>query len=252
MLKRSKDGRCEMLALEFVVVDGEFAKRKFWENWIIEGNDHAKAIEISRGTIKSVLDSALGLNPKDASPQARAARTKSLQGARRPDLHRQDWHREGHAEERRLGREAGRTRTFSRRSSRPTGGNGTRSCSPRPSTAAARQHPGPLCRPARRRQHPRRPSLARDGRHEGNVAHDRTGVAVRTRKSMAAARHRRRHRRGTWGRPSGRPHPARHANRTAAQMSNGAGSSPLFCLAGSERAPSRRRPSSWTPSAPSA
>ena len=77
MLKRSKDGRCEMLALEFVVVDGEFAKRKFWENWIIEGTDHAKAIEISRSRIKSVLDSALGLNPKDVSPQARAARTKS-------------------------------------------------------------------------------------------------------------------------------------------------------------------------------
>lgn len=77
MLKRSKDGRCEMLALEFVVADGEFAKRKFWENWTIEGIDHAKAIEISRSKIKSVLDSALGLNPKDVSPQARSARTKS-------------------------------------------------------------------------------------------------------------------------------------------------------------------------------
>jgi hypothetical protein len=77
MLKRSKDGRCEMLALEFVVVDGDLAKRKFWENWIIEGIDYAKAIEMSRGRIKSVLDSPQGLNPKDIGPQARAARTKS-------------------------------------------------------------------------------------------------------------------------------------------------------------------------------
>jgi hypothetical protein len=77
MLKRSKDGRCEMLALEFVVVDGEFAKRKLWENWIVEGVDHAEAIKISHSRIKAVIDSALGLDPKDVSPQARAARTRS-------------------------------------------------------------------------------------------------------------------------------------------------------------------------------
>jgi hypothetical protein len=76
-LKRSKDGRCEMLALEIALLDGEFAKRKIFENWIVEGVDHAKAIEISRSRIKAVLDSALGLDPKDVSPQARAARTRS-------------------------------------------------------------------------------------------------------------------------------------------------------------------------------
>ena len=77
MLKRSKDGRCKMLALELVVMDGQFAKRKVFENWIVEGVDHAKAIEISHSRIKAVLDSALGLDPKDVSPQARAARTRS-------------------------------------------------------------------------------------------------------------------------------------------------------------------------------
>jgi hypothetical protein len=77
MLKRSKDGRCEMLALEFALLDTEFAKRKFWENWIVKGSDHGKAIEISHSRIKAVLDSALGLDPKDVSPQARAARTRS-------------------------------------------------------------------------------------------------------------------------------------------------------------------------------
>jgi hypothetical protein len=77
MLKLSKDGRCKMLVLEFTLLDTEFAKHKFWENLIVEGIDHAKAIEISQSRIKAVLDSALGLDPKDVSPQARAARTKS-------------------------------------------------------------------------------------------------------------------------------------------------------------------------------
>ena len=77
MLKLSRDGHCAMLSLEITLLDGEFAKRKLWENWIVEGVDHAKAIEISRSRIKAVLDSALGLDPKDVSPQARAARTKS-------------------------------------------------------------------------------------------------------------------------------------------------------------------------------
>jgi hypothetical protein len=77
MLKPSKDGRCKMLALEITLFDGEFAKRKVFAQWIVEGVDHAKAIEISRSRIKAVLDSALGLDPKDVSPEARAARTRS-------------------------------------------------------------------------------------------------------------------------------------------------------------------------------
>ena len=32
LLKRSKDGGCEMIDAEFVVVDGPHAKRKLWEN----------------------------------------------------------------------------------------------------------------------------------------------------------------------------------------------------------------------------
>ena len=80
MLKRSKDGSCEMLDCEFAVTDGPFKGRKFWENWILEGttSGHAKSIGINRGTLKAILDSALGLKPDDVSPQARAARTVSL------------------------------------------------------------------------------------------------------------------------------------------------------------------------------
>ena len=77
LLKRSKDGGCEMLDLEFVIVDGPFKGRKFWQNMVLTGttDGHAKAAEISRGTLKAILDSALGLQPDDVSPQARAART---------------------------------------------------------------------------------------------------------------------------------------------------------------------------------
>jgi hypothetical protein len=80
MLKRSKDGGCEMLDCEFVVADGTYKGRKFWEYWILEGTTpgHAQSVDINRGTLKAILDSALGLKPDDASPQARAARTVSL------------------------------------------------------------------------------------------------------------------------------------------------------------------------------
>jgi hypothetical protein len=50
MLKRSQDGLCEMLDLEFVVVEGEYVRRKFWERFVLVGttDGHARAIEISR------------------------------------------------------------------------------------------------------------------------------------------------------------------------------------------------------------
>ena len=80
LLKRSKDGTCEMLDVEFTVADGPHKGRKFWEYLILEGttDGHAKSKEINLGTLKTILDSALGLHPDDKSPQARAARTVSL------------------------------------------------------------------------------------------------------------------------------------------------------------------------------
>jgi hypothetical protein len=81
LLKRSKDGTCEMLDAEFTVIDGAYAKRKFWRAFILAGttDGHAKAVDISRGTLKAILDSAFGLKPDDVSPQARAARTVELE-----------------------------------------------------------------------------------------------------------------------------------------------------------------------------
>jgi hypothetical protein len=80
LLKRSAKGDCEMLDAEFTVVDGSYSKRKFWGYFVLHGETagHEKAAEISRGTLRAILDSALGLKPDDTSPKARAARTVNL------------------------------------------------------------------------------------------------------------------------------------------------------------------------------
>jgi hypothetical protein len=80
LLKRSAKGDCEMLDIEFVVVDGPHERRRFWQNFILEGttSGHAEAAKISRGTLRSIIESARGIKPSDVSPEARAARTVSL------------------------------------------------------------------------------------------------------------------------------------------------------------------------------
>jgi hypothetical protein len=80
MLKRSKQGDCEMLDGEITVIDGPFAKRKFWPSLVLEGTTPGQQeIALSnRGLLKLMLDSALGLHPDEKGPEARAARTKSL------------------------------------------------------------------------------------------------------------------------------------------------------------------------------
>ena len=80
MCKRSKDGGCEMLDVEYVVVEGKYARRKFWSNMIMSGttDGHAEAAKISLGTLRTILESARNIRPDDLSPAARAARTVSL------------------------------------------------------------------------------------------------------------------------------------------------------------------------------
>lgn len=81
MLKRSKTGDCEMLDIEFVLVDTEFKRRKFWENWVLENpstDGQAQMAETNRGRLRQILKSARGITPNDTSPQARAAYTASL------------------------------------------------------------------------------------------------------------------------------------------------------------------------------
>jgi len=80
MLKRSKDGRCEMLDLEYVVYDGDYKGRKFWQYLVLAGTEpgHEQAGKISRGVLRTIVESAKGIRPDDMSPEARAARTIGL------------------------------------------------------------------------------------------------------------------------------------------------------------------------------
>lgn len=70
-----------MLDVEFVVTRGQYAKRKVWQKIGIAGvpgNDgHVKMVEISKAFLRAALESAYGIKPEDASPEARAARTLS-------------------------------------------------------------------------------------------------------------------------------------------------------------------------------
>jgi hypothetical protein len=80
LLTRSKNGSCEMLNVEYMVVDGEFAQRKFWERLVLDGttSGHDRAVEYTHRKLRAILESAHGIKPNDMSPQAHAARTASL------------------------------------------------------------------------------------------------------------------------------------------------------------------------------
>jgi len=79
-LKRSANGDCEMLDLEFTVLDGTYKGRKFWHNLLLVGtSDGQKRMAAGNlGVLKAILDSALGLMPNDVSAEARAARTVGI------------------------------------------------------------------------------------------------------------------------------------------------------------------------------
>ena len=75
-LRRSKDGQSEALDCEFVVLDGEFAKRKLWGLFTLSGTSegHAEAARISHARLRAILESARGINPDDQSETASKAR----------------------------------------------------------------------------------------------------------------------------------------------------------------------------------
>lgn len=77
-----------MLDTEFTVVSGPHARRKFWQQFTVQGgkvDEHGVSIgwKISKGMFRAMVDSALGLNPQDMSEAAKAQR--KLRGLR--DLH---------------------------------------------------------------------------------------------------------------------------------------------------------------------
>jgi hypothetical protein len=81
-LKRSKAGDSEALDCEFVVVDGEYARRKFWTLLTISGvtEGHATAADVSRRRLRAILESARGIRPDDNSDSAKQARRTNSWG----------------------------------------------------------------------------------------------------------------------------------------------------------------------------
>jgi hypothetical protein len=75
-LKTSADGASEGLDCEFTVVDGQYAKRKLWQLFTLRGTKagHAEAGDISRNTLRAILESARGIRPDDKSDAAQLAR----------------------------------------------------------------------------------------------------------------------------------------------------------------------------------
>jgi hypothetical protein len=81
-LAKAADGASEGLDCEFIVADGPYAKRKLWQRFTLHGttSGHAEAGQISRGTLRAMLESARGIRPDDNSEAAQKARTVSKWG----------------------------------------------------------------------------------------------------------------------------------------------------------------------------
>jgi hypothetical protein len=81
-LRRAKDGASEALDLEFVVLDGPYAKRKFWSLLTVAGTTpgHAEAAEITRCRLRAILESARGVRSDDTGDQAKQARCINTYG----------------------------------------------------------------------------------------------------------------------------------------------------------------------------
>lgn len=84
-LTASRSSDVLYLSAEFTVLAGPFSRRKFWQNFTIHGGTvnekgESKAWNISKSTIRAMLNSARGVKPDDESQQAIAARRISNWG----------------------------------------------------------------------------------------------------------------------------------------------------------------------------
>jgi hypothetical protein len=71
-LTRSKDGNSTYLNCEFVIMEGQFARRKIFDKIGISGSD--QWINMGKARIRAILESAKNINPKDMSEAAMAVR----------------------------------------------------------------------------------------------------------------------------------------------------------------------------------
>jgi hypothetical protein len=88
LLKASRSSDAKLLDCELTVIEGPFARRKFWQMFTVSGGKlddkgQSKGWNISKATFRAMIDSALGLDPKDESPAARQKRV--IQGLKQLD-----------------------------------------------------------------------------------------------------------------------------------------------------------------------
>jgi hypothetical protein len=75
-LTTASSGGSQHLNCEFIVVEGEYAKRKIFARLTLSGDTegHAEAIRINRNTLRAILESGHGVRPDDKSEAAQAKR----------------------------------------------------------------------------------------------------------------------------------------------------------------------------------
>jgi hypothetical protein len=88
VLKASNSSDAKLLDCEFTVVEGPYARRKFWQNFTVAGGKvdekgQSKGWNIAKSAFRAMIDSALGLDPKDDS--AAAKQKRMIQGLRQLD-----------------------------------------------------------------------------------------------------------------------------------------------------------------------
>ena len=88
LLKASASSDAKLLDCEFTIVEGPFARRKFWQNFTVAGGKvddrgGSKGWNIAKATFRAMIDSALGLDWNDLSSAAKAKR--QIQGLKQLD-----------------------------------------------------------------------------------------------------------------------------------------------------------------------
>jgi hypothetical protein len=76
---RAEGSDVVQLDCEFTILEGQFARRKFWRRFVVSGgkvDEQGVSIgwKITKSALRAILDSAHGLDPKDESPTAQAKR----------------------------------------------------------------------------------------------------------------------------------------------------------------------------------
>lgn len=88
LLKASQSSDAKMLDCEFTVMAGPHVRRKFWQNFTVAGGKlddkgQSKGWNIAKSAFRAMVDSALGLDPKDESAAAKGRRV--IQGLKQLD-----------------------------------------------------------------------------------------------------------------------------------------------------------------------